>query len=135
MSLTPPNTRSLNASHSCLQLTIIVCIVRDPKQHTELHTVLRCYLAAVIAELLWRRACRRSPHGGSFARWRHLALPVFALCDVLMSRHGVVRAGLDISAVVPGGGIRDGIHHIVLLVLSSRFTSNLFLWALCHRAM
>ena len=112
---------------------MLVCIVRVPKHHSELHTVLRRYLVAVIAELLWRRACRHSPHGGSYARWRHLALPAFALGDVLMSRHGVVRAGLDITAANPHGGLRDGLHHLLLLVLSSRVTSNLFMWALCHR--
>ncbi|PRW33214.1 quinone oxidoreductase 2-like protein isoform A [Chlorella sorokiniana] len=127
-------TYSLTASRLLL-LLVLVCIVRVPQHHSELHAVFRCYLAAVVGELLWRRACRRSPHGGSYARWRHLALPVFALCDVFMSRFHVVLAGLNITTPIPSGGWRDGLHHLLLLLLSSRFMSNLFLWALCHRAM
>lgn len=116
-------------SPDSLQLVVLVCIVRVPKQHSQLHTVFRCYLTAVMTDLLWRRLLP-----GSHARWRHALLPAFALCDVLMSRHGVVRAGLDLSAAVPGGGVRDALHHALLLVLASRFTSNLFLWGLCHPA-
>lgn len=128
-SLSPCATPAQPISSLPLQLVVLVCIVRVPKHHSQLHTVFRCYLAAVVTDLMWRRLLP-----GSHARWRHALLPAFALCDVLMSRHGVVRAGLDLSAAVPGGGVRDALHHALLLVLASRFTSNLFLWGLCHPA-
>lgn len=81
----------------------------------------------MICDLLWRHACRRTPHGGSYSRWRHLALPAFALFDILLARQHIVRAGLEAT-----WGRHTGGAGVLMLILASRALSNLMVWFLCH---
>ena len=111
-----------------------VCLVRVPQEHAALRATLRLNVAAVLGELAWRRACQRCPAGGSYARWRHLLVPLYAALDIRMSRFGIVRAGLDTTSPPPAG-LGGALHHLLLLVLSSRFTTNLVAWCLAHRLM
>ena len=106
--------------------------MRVPSGHTQLRFILRLKIAAFLCELAWRRACRGAAHGGSYARWRHLLVPLYAGLDILLSRCGLVRAGLD-STEPPAPGTRGGLHLVMMLVLSSRALSNLVAWSLCHR--
>ena len=102
------------------QLIIVVCSMRAPSHYEQLHTVLLRYLGLVLCELAWRHSCRRSPRGSSYARWRHLALPAFALGDVLLARSHNVVAGLE-ATLQPHQGPA---YYCLLLVLSSRVLTN-----------
>ncbi|KAI7839741.1 hypothetical protein COHA_006545 [Chlorella ohadii] len=110
-------------------LIIVACMMRVPPPYVELHRVLRCYAAAVLCELAWRRSCRHAPHGGSYARWRHLALPAFMLGDLLLARNHIVRARLEATL----GPSRGAAHHFLMLILASRMLTNWMVWFLCHR--
>ena len=111
------------------QFIIVVCMLRTPQHYATLHRVLRCYAAAVLCELAWRRCCRRAPHGGSYARWRHLALPAFMLGDLLLARNHIVQAGLE-TTLGPNSGAA---HQFLMLILASRTLTNWMVWFLCHR--
>ena len=108
--------------------------MRVPQEHTYLRFILRLTIATALCELAWRGACRGAPHGGSYARWRHLLVPLYALLDILLSRHGIVRAGLD-TTETPAAGARGAAHLAMLVILSSRFSSNLVAWCMCQRIM
>ncbi|PRW33203.1 Serine threonine- kinase SAPK1 [Chlorella sorokiniana] len=111
---------------------LAVSLVRVPHEHAQLRFTLRLYIATFLCELAWRRTCRSAPHGGSYMHWRHLLVPLYAALDILLSRYGIVRAGLD-TTEPPAQGARGAAHLAMLLLLSSRSSSNLVAWSLCHR--
>ncbi len=113
------------------QFIIAVCLMRAPQQYVELRALLLCYAAAVLCELAWRRACHGTPDGGSYARWRHLALPAFMLGDLLLAQHQIVRAGFEATLRL----YMEGVNHGLTLILASRALSSLIVWFLCHRLM
>ena len=115
------------APRSRLQLLLAVSLVRVPQEHTHLRLILRLTIATALCELTWRGACR----GGSYARWRHLLAPPYALLDIMLSRHGIVRAGLD-TTETPAAGAQGAAHLAKPVILSSRFSSNLVAWCMCR---
>ena len=115
------------------QLFIVSLLVRMPLEARRLRTALVAYAAGVAAELDWRWRCRGAPNGGSYARWRHLALPLFLCGDVALSRCGIVQQSLAVVAAEAGpapAGLLGACYHLVVLILTSRFVTNAAVWML-----
>lgn len=110
---------------------ILSILIRTPLKEWPLQCVFICYAAGVAAELAWRQHCKRLQHGGCYMMLRQLALPLFMCGDVLVARSGVVRIGFElVGAARPG--LADTVQLVLLLVLASRWITNVPVWLLCH---